>query len=145
MDSMQSVLIVMGSVSAFIVIWLFVVFLTSWMSGWGKLADVYPARMPFNEECWSWQSGSFRWSASYSGILKVCADTQALHLSVLFMFRPGHTPLSIPWEDISGRKRFLNIELRFRRADHIPVRISPRLAGRLEQASGGLFQYHKGS
>ena len=143
MDSLQPVFIALGGLIAFVVIWLFVVLLTSWMSGWSKLADVYPARRPFNETCWSLQSGRFRWGMGYNGVLKVCADTQALHLSVFMFFRPGHPPLSIPWEDITGRKRTFWIELRFHRAEDIPLRISSRLAGQLEQAASGMWQHEK--
>ncbi len=143
MDVFQTFLIVAGSIAAFVVFWVFVVFLTSWVSGWSKLATVYPGRRPFNETCWRMQSGRFRWGMGYNGILNVCADAQALHLSVLFLFRPGNPPLSIPWEDITGRRRGLGVELRCRRAESVPIRISTRLAGALEQASEGMWQFER--
>ncbi|MCP4427117.1 MAG: hypothetical protein GY803_21735 [Chloroflexi bacterium] len=141
MESLQPILIGFGAIIAFVTFWAFVVLLTSWIGGWSKLADVYPARIPFNETCWSWQNGRFRWGMGYNGVLKVCADTQALHLSVFVLFRPGHPPLSIPWEDITGRKRTFWVELRFRRAENLPVRISSKLAGQLEQAVAGQWRW----
>lgn len=143
MEYIRMLTIVLGSIMALTLFWAFVVWLIALLGGWSKLAAVYPARPPFNESCWSLQSARFRWS-SYSGILKVCADAQALHLSVFPLFRPGHPPLSIPWEDISSRQRMIWVELRFYRAESVPVRIPPALAGRLEKASEGMWQYEKG-
>ncbi len=141
MNSLQTISIILGSLLAFAVFWALIVWFLSRLGGWSKLADVYPSRMPFDEMCWSWQSGRLRWGVGYNGILKVCADRQALHLSVLFLFRPGHPPLSIPWEDVTGNQRTFWVELRFRRDDSVPLRISPLLAGRLEEASAGLWHY----
>jgi hypothetical protein len=140
MENLPIITIILGSLVSFALFWSAVVWLVAQLSGWSKLADIYPSRIPFNETCWSMQSARFRWNSNYSGILRVCADSQALHLSVFPMFRPGNPPLSIPWEDISGTVYGIGIELRFYRAENIPVRISRRLAQRLEQASEGRFQ-----
>ena len=143
MEPLQIISIALGGLLAFVVFWSLIVWFLSRLGGWSKLADVYPSRMPFDETCWSWQSGRLRWGVGYNGILKVCADTRALHLSVLFFFRPGNPPLSIPWEDITGRQRTFSVELRFHRADSVPLRISPLLAERLEEASGGVWHYER--
>ncbi len=144
MENLQTIAIILGSLLAFALFWSFVVWLIAQISGWRQLADVYPARQPFNERCWSWQSGRLRWGMSYNGVLNVCADAQAMHLSTFLFFRPGNPPLSIPWEDITGRQRGFLVELRFRRAESIPLRISPRLADKLVEASAGLWRYEKG-
>lgn len=143
MDQLQAAAIIASGILFFVVLWLFVVWLTAQIGGWSKLAGLYPARLPFDESCRSWQSARFRWGMGYNGILKVCADTQALHLSVFPIFRPGNPPLSIPWEDITGRRQFVGVELRFRRAASIPIRISRQLADRLEKASGGIWHYDR--
>ena len=140
METLQIITIIMGAMLAFVLFWSAVVWFIAQLSGWSKLADVYPARIPFDETCWSMQSGRFRWNSGYSGILRVCADSQALHLSVFPAFRPGNAPLSIPWEDISATTYGIGVEMRFYRAENVPLRISRRLAGRLEQASEGRFQ-----
>lgn len=131
--------IILGGLVAFALFWSAVVWLIAQMSGWSKLADVYPARIPFNETCWSMQSGRFRWNSGYSGILRVCADGQALHLSVFPLFRPGNPPLSIPWEDVTAVPYGFGVELRFYRAGNVPLRISRRLAEQVAQASEGRF------
>ena len=144
MEDLQIITIIMGGIVAFGLFWAAIVWLIAQLSGWSKLAGVYPSRIPFNESCWSLQSGRFRWSSNYSGILRVCADSQALHLSVFVLFRPGNPPLSIPWEDITAKPRPFGIELRFYRAEGVPLLISRQLAGRLEQASDGRFRLEPG-
>lgn len=134
---MQVIITTLGGIAAFVVFWMAVVWFISLLSGWSKLADAYPSRIPFDEMCWSMQSARFRWNAGYNGILRVCADSQALHLSVFPLFRPGNRPLSIPWEDVSAHRRPFGVELRFYRADGVPMRISHPLAERLMQAAEG--------
>ena len=139
MENWQIMIIIMGGVVAFAIFWVAVVWFNALLRGWSKLADAYPSRIPFNERCWSMQSARFRWGAGYNGVLRICADSQALHLSVFPLFRPGNPPLSIPWEDVSARQRPFGVELRFYRAEGVPMRISRSLAERLEQAAEGRF------
>lgn len=141
MENLQIAAIILGGILAFVIFWSAIVWLIARLSGWSKLGDVYPARIPFNETCWSMQSARLRWNSGYSGVIRVCADSQALHLSVFPMFRPGNPPLSIPWEDITTVSHIFGVELRFYRAENIPIRISRRLAEQLEQASDGRFRY----
>lgn len=140
METLQMILFGLGSLLVIILFWIAVVWLIARFSGWSKLADVYPSHIPFNETCWAMQSGRLRWNSNYSAILYVCADSQALHLSVFALFRPGNPPLSIPWEDITSKSRTFGVELRFSRAQGVPLLISRQLAGRLEQASAGKFR-----
>ncbi|MBK8935450.1 MAG: hypothetical protein KBA85_02505 [Chloroflexi bacterium] len=144
METLQIMVIILGSILAFILFWIAIIWLIAQLSGWSKLADVYPAHTPFNETCWSMQSGRFRGYSNYSGILHVCADSRALHLSTFILFRPGNPPLSIPWEDITSKSQTFGIELRFFRADGVPLLISRQLAERLEQASAGKFRLETG-
>ena len=139
METGRILLIIFGGTVAVAAFWSAVVWFTGQVSGWAKLADVYPQRMAFNETCWSLQSARLRWFSNYNGILRICADGQALHLSVFPLFRPGHQPLSIPWEDVTVAKRPFGVELRFYRADNVPIRLSRSFAERLVPASDGRF------
>ena len=113
MEDLQIMVIIMGGILAFALFWLVIVWLIAKLSGWSKLADNYPSRIPFNETCWSLQSARFRWNSNYSGILRVCADSQALHLSVFSMFRPGNPPLSIPGKIFRRRLTVLVLNCAF--------------------------------
>jgi hypothetical protein len=81
--------------------------------------------------------------ANYNGCLTVGGNVEGLYLSVLFLFRPGHPPLFVPWIEISGRieKRrwFSRVTLSFQRCPSIPLVISRRLSERISRASGAVF------
>lgn len=144
-DLLQNAAIIASAALAFVLFWLFVVWLISRMSGWGALAERYPARRPWNETCWRLQSARFRLSSNYSGILTVCADAEGMHVSVNVFFRIGHPAFSVPWAEVEGIERqlflFREVELRFQRAPALPMRISPQLARRLAEASNGAWTY----
>ncbi len=91
------------------------------------------------------QSAQFgRW-ANYNGILKFCADAEGIHISTIFPFFMGNAPFSVPWLEITGRKRqrFLTstVELRFQRVPDVPIQIGLVLANRLAKVSGDAWQY----
>lgn len=82
-----------------------------------------------------------RWNGRYGGCLSVGADPTGLKLSVLFFFRPGHSPLFIPWPEISVAKRsnFLfirQVKLLLGREEQMPFMISGALADRIQAAAG---------
>ena len=145
MEAIYTAAIVAGSILAFALFWAFVVWLISRLSGWGTLAEQYPERRPWDATCWRMQSARFRGSSNYNGVLKVCADMEGIHVSTIFPFNVGHRPFSVPWYEIEGREQqrflFREVELRFQRAPKLPMRISPALAARLVQASGGAWRY----
>ncbi len=145
MENITTLLIIVGSFIAFALFWIVIVWLIAQMAGWPKLVEKYPARQPWNETCWWMQSAQLGKWANYSGILKVCADAEGIHCSTIFPFHIGNAPFSVPWSEISGRKRqrFLQstVELRFQRVPSIPMRISASLANRLVEASGTVWAY----
>jgi hypothetical protein len=71
----------------------------------------------------------------YSSVIRMIAAEDALYLSVLFLFRVGHPPLCIPWDEIQfGRTRFLfrrYVVLTLGKTERIPMRISERMARNL--------------
>lgn len=112
-------------------IWL----LSSRLTGWANLAEVYTASGACSGEQWHFQSAALRWWTHYGNCLTVGADAQGLWISVFFLFRLGHPNLMIPWSEVSATKvdglfgRY--VELRFQRVPGVPFRITERLAGRL--------------
>ena len=73
-----------------------------------------------------------RFWGHYSSIIRMTAAADALYLSVLLPFRPGHPPLCIPWNEITfGKNKFLwksYVVLTLGNAERIPLRISERMA-----------------
>lgn len=131
-----------------IAVWWIVMSMIARISGWSLLAEHYEATDGYEGPKKFGQSALMErikgMPARYNGVLVFGADVRGLRLSVLFLFRPFHPALAIPWSDIEtdSRKAFLGerVEIRARRAPNVKIVISPSLAKRLAEASGGLFR-----
>ena len=90
--------------------WCFVVWLIGLMSGWQGLARRFEDhRLPPAMQ----SVGRARLGISkYSGVLRIGASPRGLHLAIMILFRPGHRPLCIPWEQVEdlGVKTLLFLE-----------------------------------
>jgi len=128
----------------FTLFWCFISFLLSRLSGWSTLADAYPAGEVMTPNVrYRWQSALMNANTKYNGALTIVADGRAVHFSMLPLFKVGHAPLSVPWEDIHAAPRELlfmhRIALTFARAPHVTMLIPVPLAERLTAASMGRF------
>jgi hypothetical protein len=83
----------------FVAWWCFVCFILGLVSGWHGLADRYRTHEPAPRNQRSLQGGMVGW-VSHQGTLSLGAAEDGLDLRVLVLFRPGHPPLRIPWDDI---------------------------------------------
>lgn len=123
--------------------WSAVLLLIAHIGGWARIASEYRAWDAFEGRRWSFQSGQFGWT-NYGNCLTVGTSPRGLHFSVLFLFRPGHPPIFVPWEDVSVTegKRFLGryVDLRFRRVPRAKVRLSKRLGDKLQAEVGSRWQ-----
>ena len=115
-------------------LWILVMLVLAYAGGWARLAREYRHWDPPEGDRWFGQSAALGW-VSYNQCLIVVAGSRGLRLSVFFPFRIGHPPLLIPWNEITGtpgKRLFIeHVDLRFRRAPEIRVRISQRLASAL--------------
>ena len=124
----------------FIALWSFVCIAIALIGGWWKLARTYRARTKFTGRWVSSYLGcSMRYGTSYSGfVLKLGESLDGLHLSIFPLFRIGHAPLQIPWDEISVEKSpwwywYQNVTLRLGKDSLIPLRMSKRFASKLPQ------------
>jgi hypothetical protein len=148
MENIPLPLFIVAAFVAVVLFWVAVVWVIAQIAGWPKLAEKYPARQPWNPQCWSLQSALLRGWSQYRSVLRVCADNEGMHLSVMFPFSVAHKPLSIPWHEITGQKKtrffYYGVELRFQQAPKIPMHIRRGLADQLVAASGGAWRYEEG-
>lgn len=125
----------------FIALWVVVGYLISIMGGWSTLAKHYSVKSPFTGEYFRLRSGQLGSLANYGGCLTLGANSGGLYLAVLFIFRTGHPPLFIPWEDITPQHKkkwlFSLVELQFSKSPGNSLSISKGLAEKLANASGG--------
>jgi hypothetical protein len=124
----------------FIVFWVVIVKLIARTGGWRALAASYKAAYPFEGTKFRFQSARLRRKMSYNNVLTVGANRDGIYLKMSFIFRIGHPPLFIPWEDVSvSTARVMwttTIKLEFAKCPKVPLMIRKRLAKKLEDASG---------
>ena len=108
-------------------------------SGWKRLADAYPERVEASGERFRWRSARFRAGCNYNNCINFVSGRSGLHLSMPFVFRVGHSPIQIPWDELSAHEEtwFLMsiVVLTAARCPDTPIRIHRSLAQRL--LSGG--------
>jgi len=116
-------------------IWLVVTHLLSRLGGWHRLAGRYRSQGPFPGKLWRFRSGRFNW-VNYNNSLSVGADREGLYLAPLFLIRPGHPPLWIPWEEIALKSKkilaWTVVDLSFPQVPRTRLRISGRLWRRID-------------
>jgi hypothetical protein len=108
--------------------------------GWLLLAARYRTTEPFEGERWHMQHAQLRWSCNYSGVLTIGANAVGLYFKPLFLFRPGHPPLFIPWSEtkIEMKKSFWMghyMELRFPNVPGTVIRFPEKLAKKIAAVS----------
>ena len=123
----------------FIAAWVLVCLLIGSMSGWLALAARFRQQ---SDPCGETRTAGpwfyavyMRFWTHYSSIVRITAAEDALYLSVLLLFRMGHSPLRIPWSEIrlSQTKYFWRryVVLTLGLQESIPLRISERMARNL--------------
>lgn len=121
--------------------WLVAGLLVSATSGWRELGSVYRHdEPPVSGSQWRGISGQMRGAMTYRNVLTITADPRGLWLSVMFLFRVGHPPLFIPWDDIAARRRkswFSRVTVfDFVHMPGIRLELAERLGDEILQAAG---------
>jgi hypothetical protein len=124
----------------FVAVWIGAGFVVAQASGWGYLSRCYRSGNPFDGKRWYFRSGRMRLNMSYNSCLTLGASTQGLYVAVLFMFRIGHPPLFIPWQDISvntGKTLWWKwTEFRFRQAPGVYLKIFGSVGEEIKSSAG---------
>ena len=90
-----AVVAIIAAVPAF---WCGVVWLIG-QFGWRRLAEAYATDAPLTGRAFRMTSAGIG-GASYSNALTISIEPDGLRIAPLFLFRPGHPPLLIPWDQI---------------------------------------------
>lgn len=92
------------AVVSFPILWTLVLGLISAITGWRRLATLYPAPPGDPEGTrWRFRTAGFRNASHYSGCLHFTATQGGLHMKLFLPFRPFHPPLLIPWDALRAR------------------------------------------
>lgn len=77
---------------------------------------------------------------NYKNCLTIGVDLRGIYLSVLILFRFGHSPLFVPWEDVQvealPRGWFPRARFTFSKCPGVPLVVTRRLAQRILEAGG---------
>ena len=90
----------LGFAAYFVLLWVGIGFIVPVFSGWRALAQRYRTDRPFPEHTRRMQSGQMRSMTNYGRVLILGSDSEGLYLGVMFLFRIGHAPLFIPWQNV---------------------------------------------
>jgi TPR repeat protein len=125
----------------FIGMWCLVGFSLAQIGGWASLAAEYPTTQPFEGKVFRGLAGQFG-VARYSGILNIGANREGLYLSVLFIFRVGHPPLFVRWEDITAsvQKGFNHdmVAMEFSKVPGVVMKLRQKDVMKLKEAADNL-------
>ena len=132
-----------GFLPLFLAVWYGSMLLIAWTGGWRELAGVYRAETPITAAReWRNKYGQLRRLTRYNGCLNIAANAMGMQLSLWKMFRPGHPPLFIPWDDVTTQVErgvfFEMVRFSFRRAPEVPLRLRRDLAEEVLRASPGV-------
>jgi hypothetical protein len=87
--------------------WAFTCWMIALTSGWQRAARRYRSELePYG---WRWVTYANVGWARYKNVLRVGQSEEGLHLKVMFLFRPGHPRLMVPWHEVQdeGVRSFL--------------------------------------
>lgn len=135
----EIILIPLLFVPAFAGLWLFLTWLLSRLSGWGRIANHYAGDFE-GEVRREFRGASIRLSfVNYSFCIVFRTGPVGLGMGVLLPFRCEHPTIFVPWSEVTvaqeGRGLFSRPVLRFGRCADVGVRIGPALAGDLREAA----------
>jgi hypothetical protein len=124
----------------FALFWATILFVISRLSGWPRLAERYAATGSVPSTLYRFRSAKVGWSG-YNNCLTVGGDMRGLYLAMFPLFRPGHTPLYIPWHDIeafAGDMWVVSyVEFRFRQIPNVKIRVARALGESVIRDAGG--------
>jgi hypothetical protein len=141
-DILSDLALLASLLGGFPLFWVFLMYLASTLGGWGALAAQYTAPnlegdVPLAQ--WRWQTMGMRW-ANYNGVATITLYEEGIHFAVPLLFRPGHPPFLLPWEEMQLRRKKMlfqkYVQVRGERAPSIVVELPQALADKIETAVG---------
>ncbi len=137
---MDVILAALGYALWFAFLWVAILWASAYATGWRRLMAVYPSRSLQFPTCWNGQHLTLRKWGGYNGVIIACADGEAVTFDLPRLFRIGHAPITIPWNEIavvSTQKR--SVKFQTHRASTVSIAISRDLAAKFDEVSNGRF------
>ncbi|MCX8123187.1 MAG: hypothetical protein N3F66_03375 [Spirochaetes bacterium] len=95
------------ALGAFVVIWMFVLAIISFLGGWRNASKFHSRKNAASAytEKYSFQSVSFSMFGNYNNCVTVYFYNDGIELKPIFLFRMFHAPLFIVWDDMRNVTR----------------------------------------
>lgn len=121
--------------------WIVIMCLIAFLGGWRRLAKTYAARAEPSGEKLRFQSMRLGLTR-YNGALTFVFAAQGLYMAAWGIFRPGHTPLLIPWSDIryAGAKKIVWVTFEvfeIKANPPVTLQLLPKVAAKLQPHLSG--------
>lgn len=125
--------------AALVSFWVVLSLVIGRLTGWAALARAYRSQWPMDGPRLRFQSLRLGSWGGYNQAITFACGMAGLHIAVLFILRPGHPPLFVPWEDVTVRAEewklfFLRgrcVRMYFRECPRVAVGLSPYRTRRL--------------
>ncbi len=134
--------------------WFLIMHWISILGGWRRFAEVYASESEFAGTKKYFQSALLHHipllPASYSNMISIGANQSGVYFGVLILFRPGHEPFFIPFEELEGQERrflfvFRYVTLRAQRTPEVAISVNQKLGIWLEEQSQGDWSFQRRS
>ena len=129
-------------------LWVAISCILSMIGGWFELGRAYRAVKPFDGDRWRFQDAYLRLLTSYGGVPTVGANSEGLYASVFPIFRVGHPPLFIPWQDITvrpGKCFWVSVyKFEFRQVPSVCLQLREKLGKKIQIAAGSSWPGDRG-
>lgn len=110
----------------FVTLWIFILWIFSYVSGWRRLAERYRHRSDFQGEFIRFQTARMN-LVNYKNVLHLGLSRQGLYLNQMVLFGLFHKPVLIPWEEIVAepyqRMLFRGYRLQFRSVPRVRLEL----------------------
>jgi len=127
----QSEFIPFGVAVGVVILWAVVSYIVSFAGGWWKLAQRYRSERPLPAHRRAMQKGQMRFGSRYKSVLTLASDSEGIYLGVMYLFRPGHPPLFVPWTEVEveapKRSLFTTTQVLRLGRDRIPLKLRESL------------------
>ena len=127
-------------IAGFAFSWFFTGAAVSRMTGWHRLAQRFTFQGEVPSQLWRFKSATARYGSHYNNCLTIGASPAGLYMAMPWLFRVGHPPLFIPWNEITiyrAKVLFWNV-VRFQFGREAPITFGFRedLADQIRRAAG---------
>ncbi len=123
----------------------FILNFIGWLCGWWSVARHYPLGQSHFHGTWiRVLSAKVGW-ANYNNTIRVGVNADGMCIRVVWLFRPGHPPIFVPWADVNITPFqgwiFPYVLLSFVKAPTVSFRFDKKLGDEIARAANRAWEH----